>query len=151
MSDATGISLDWFHHSQSQRYPSVCTFFSRLERLVPSQRIYFFPISKSAILPDKAAPHPSPIRDCLFRASSFCFSCFREPEIKREDYFMISVIEFCCSVLNTTAGSPAIAVNLQYCRHLALDVFLDVPAICYVYVLCILHYFSICTVLLNSL
>ena len=64
---------------------------------------------------------------------------------------MISVIEFCFSILNTTASSPATAVNLQYCRHLALDILLYVPAIRYVYVLCVLHYSSICTMLLNSL
>lgn len=64
---------------------------------------------------------------------------------------MISVIEFCFSILNTTAGSPAIAVNLQCCRRLALDILLWVPAICYVYVLYILRYSSICAMLLNSL
>lgn len=64
---------------------------------------------------------------------------------------MISIIEFCFSVLNTTASSPVIAVNLQYCRLLALDILLCVPAICYVYVLYVLHYSGICTMLLNSL
>lgn len=121
-----GISPDWLHHSQSHRYPSVCTFFSRLERLVSSQRIYFLTISKSAILLDKAVPHPSLIKDCLFRASSSCLSWFRQLKIKGEGDFMISVIEFCFSILSTTARSPVIAVNLQCCRHLALAILLHV-------------------------
>lgn len=125
-SGAVGISPDWFHHSQSHRYPSVCTFFSRLERLVSSQRIYFLTISKSAILLDKAVPYPSAIKNCLFRASSFCLSWFRQLKIKGEGDFMISAIEFCFPIQNTTARSPVIAVNLQHCRHLALAVLLHV-------------------------
>lgn len=109
-----------FHHSQPQRHPSVCTFLSRLERLLSSQEIYFFLISKPAISVDKALPHPSPTKHCLLRASSFCLSGFRALKTKGEGLVMVSVIKLCFSILKITACSLATAANVQHCRGLPL-------------------------------